>query len=64
VPPAWAIKDKFSGEDNNDIAAIPSSRFDQSFEKLSRTKIRSHYSRPLKRVGPRSPLPTLRAEHP
>ena len=37
--PAWAIKDKLSGEENKDIAATPASRYDQSLDRLPRTKM-------------------------
>jgi hypothetical protein len=39
APAPWAIKDKFSGEENKDITATPSSRYDQSLSELPRTKI-------------------------
>jgi len=35
---AWAIKDKFSGEDNKDINATPSSCYDQLLNELARAK--------------------------
>jgi hypothetical protein len=34
APPTWAIKDKFSGNKNDDITVTPISRYCQSFSTL------------------------------
>jgi hypothetical protein len=38
APEAWAIKDKFSREDNKDISATPSSCYDHLLGELARAK--------------------------